>query len=277
MHFVLNGFENGNTHSREIHIHIDDQRVPLTGVGNNVVAVHQELVVIGNLSSDAGILDSCRGRDEGGGGNGTVQTLAQVLGNRKLTLEFADLALYVLGLVHVECGCGIHGRHEVLALELGDVTVHARELRLYIAQTVLDEVRGALCHLVLVKHPVLVVDGDDHIDKVISPHRRVVRNGKRQHVRHLLRIRGGCDKAGGEEPLGRSKSALGHNLVPGPRCLGVIVRIGIHYEISDFRVNGVPKGYNLAALDLDIVLADSVPEFGHANIAVGKRLKFERH
>ena len=65
--------------------------------------------------------------------------------------------------------------------------------------------------------------------------------------------------------------------MPGPRCLGIIVRVGIHYEISDFRVNGVPKGYNLAALDLNLVLADSVPEFGHAYIAVGKRLKFERH
>ena len=94
--------------------------------------------------------------------------VADEAGHGQLVVERVDLDVGLVGVGHVHAGGGFDVRDEVAALERGDVAVDVPQLMLDDIEALIDELGGADGNLVLVFHPVLVVDGDDGVEDVLS-------------------------------------------------------------------------------------------------------------
>ena len=86
----------------------------------------------------------------------------------ELVAHVLELLVQHRALLHVHRRCGTHVRDHVLRLVGGDVGVHARQLALDHPETVVDEHRSGVRYLVLVTHPVLVIDGDQGVQDVLG-------------------------------------------------------------------------------------------------------------
>ncbi|CDB10186.1 unknown [Bacteroides sp. CAG:633] len=149
-------------------VHVDYQRVGLATVGYQIVAAQLQGVVLGNLLLDAGVLDAGVGGKQLVAAGSTGEVAADVAGHGQLGVQGLDLGIGFAALGHVHAGGSLYVGQQVLALVGGDVFVDIAQFALDDAQTFVDEHGGADGNLVLVFHPVFVVDGDQRVEHVFG-------------------------------------------------------------------------------------------------------------
>ena len=149
-------------------VEILHEHVLLAGVRHKVVPLQDLGVVLGDA-----VLDRLAAQSHVGGKRlVAVVLLADVVldvaRHVELVAHVLELLVQHRALLHVHRRCGTHVRDHVLRLVGGDVGVHARQLALDHPETVVDEHRSGVRYLVLVTHPVLVIDGDQGVKDVLG-------------------------------------------------------------------------------------------------------------
>ena len=163
---VVDRTDDGLLHRTQRIVQIHHDRVLVTTVADELVALQQGLVVFGNLLFDAGIRYTCVGRNQVGGLLRIVQIFLDIAGKAQLVFEAKTFLL-----IHT-CVLQIHTRFRgnigqlVGPLKLFDAGIHATQFLLDNHQTVGDEVRGIDRNAVLVVDSILVIDRNQRIQDI---------------------------------------------------------------------------------------------------------------
>ena len=177
-HKVVDTCRNTSAHGIQVLVVIGNQRVLLAGVGNDVVALQQSLVVFSNLLLDARTVDTGIGWQHLVLAHSAYETAADILCNGEAGVEIHDLLAQVAALLHILLCCGLYVRQQVGTLEGRDILIHVAQLMLDNAKALGDETGGGNGHLILVVEPVLAVYGDDGVEDILGTLGLYIRIGK---------------------------------------------------------------------------------------------------
>ena len=178
VNLVVDRRDDGAAHGNELVVHVGDEGVRHRAVGHEAVALEQLGVVLGYLALDDGAADTAVGGQELVFAALAADEVADVAGHVELVVEVENLGVGLVGLLHVHVGGGLYVGDEVLALVGGDVGVDIAELALDDAEALVDELAGAHGYLVLVLHPVFVVDGDKGVEELLGALDGIVAEGE---------------------------------------------------------------------------------------------------
>ena len=191
---IVERVDNGAPQIVQGNIEVADQRVLLTGVGDQVVTFQQLLVVRGYLCLHSGIADAGAGGQQLLGMGGIGDIVADITYHIELVVEHLTLLVGSTLLSH-GLSCYRHDiGHGIGTLVSGNVLIHIAQLLLYDSQTLLDELIGGDANLVAVFDPVLVVDIDDGLEDVLSTGNGVVDTADINNVLGIG-LQGGTDNS----------------------------------------------------------------------------------
>ena len=136
---------------------------------HEAVALQQFAVVLANLCGDARIVYAGIGGKQLGTVTLVRQVVAYIACHVDLVVQFLDGGIGLAGLRHVHTGGGLYIGQQMLALVGGDVIVHVTQFALDHTEAAVNELRGTNGYLVLVPHPVLVIDSYQGVQHVFRP------------------------------------------------------------------------------------------------------------
>lgn len=163
---IVDGLVDGTPHGGKGLVHVPDQHVLLTGVGDQVVPLKQLSVVLADLGLDAGVVDAHVRRKRQIPVSFVGQIVLDVPSHLELVVQSLHLLVKHRALAHIHTGGHRDVRQQVGGFVGGNVAVHPGQLGLDDPQAVRDEDGSGVRDLVLILDPEFVVNADQGTQNV---------------------------------------------------------------------------------------------------------------
>ena len=247
---VVDRRDKGFAHGSQGGIHLNDQRVLHTALRYQIVALQQLVVVVIDLRCNVRIVYTriCRKQLE------TVSLARQVVADIpchvSLVVQRLNGGICFAGLCHVHIGGCLHIGQQVLALVGRNIVIHIAQLAFYHTESLIDEHAGTDGYLVLVLHPVLIIDGYEGIQHLLGTLDADILEGEGDDVGLLIVLRHSQSGRGGTySSLDRGAHYLnfrflslpvmgsGRNCYLAKRALDGVAQLAFHLSLDRFSVS----------------------------------------
>ena len=167
-------------HGHERVVELLHHRMHLAAIVDELVAAELQGVVLTDLRLYVHVADTGIRRDQVEFLGRIGQIVLNILCKFQLGLKFEHVGTVPLGLLHIHAGRRGNVQYLVVFLEHFQIGLDGSEFAFDDDQTFIDEVGRIDRHLVLVVDRVFVVDGDEHVQHIRRPDRRLVFQGEPQ-------------------------------------------------------------------------------------------------